>query len=419
MRLPTSTLLCLAALPTSFPALAAPAQEPMRKADAPLEAEASTLEPARKHVLEAIEKGRYRGAVAVVERAGERELTLAAGEGQPGRSMETDAIFRIYSMTKPITAVAALLLVDEEKLALDAPVSRYLPELEDLEVLVETPYTKYKIALERVACARPMTVRDLLTHTSGLTYGFFDRTEADRLMLEADVLGAGVTGETMIERLATVPLKHQPGTRFEYGVSSDVLGRVVEVVSEKPLDEFFEERIFGPLGMVDTGFTVPEAKRDRVAACHVRGLLGLRRASRREALDPKETPTFLSGGGGLFSTADDYLRFCNMLLGDGALGDVRILKEETARAMMSDQLDGKPAPMLALSGGAFGYGLAVHDVTRRRGPQKGTVWWGGIAGTGFWVDRDSRAVGVFMIQTMNEIQHSDAFRSVVYRSMGR
>ena len=413
MRLPTSTLLCLAALPTSFPALAAPAQEPMRKADAPLEAEASTLEPARKHVLEAIEKGRYRGAVAVVERAGERELTLAAGEGRPGRPMETDAIFRIYSMTKPITAVAALLLVDEERLALDAPVSRYLPQLEDLEVLVEGRGAK------RVACARPMTVRDLLTHTSGLTYGFFGRSEADRLMLQADVLGRGVTGETMIERLATVPLKHQPGTCFEYGVSSDVLGRVVEVVSEKPLDEFFEEQIFGPLGMVDTGFTVPEAKRDRVAACHVRGLLGLRRASRREALDPKETPTFLSGGGGLFSTADDYLRFCNMLLGDGALGDVRILKEETARAMMSDQLDGKPAPMLALSGGAFGYGLAVHDVTRRRGPEKGTVWWGGIAGTGFWVDRESRAVGVFMIQTMNEIQHADAFRSAVYRSIGR
>lgn len=419
MRPPISTLLWFAALTAPLPALAAMAQEPAGGADASLDVEISRLEPAREHVLEAIEKNRYRGAVALVERAGERELTLAAGEGRPGEAMEVDAIFRIYSMTKPITAVAALILVDEEKLALDAPVSRYLPELEDLEVLAETRYTEYKIALKRVACTRPMTVRDLLTHTSGLTYGFFDRTEADRLMLEADVLGAGVTGETMIERLATVPLKHQPGTRFEYGVSSDVLGRVIEVVSEKPLDEFFEERIFGPLGMVDTGFTVPEAKRDRVAACHVRGLLGLRRASRREALDPKETPTFLSGGGGLFSTADDYLRFCNMLLGDGALGDVRILKEETARAMLSDQLDGKPAPMLALSGGAFGYGLAVHDVTRRRGPKKGTVWWGGIAGTGFWVDRESRAVGVFMIQTMNEIQHADAFRSAVYGSIGR
>lgn len=413
MRLPTSTLLWFAALTAPFPALAAQVQEPAKKADAPLEGEDPALDPARKHVLEAIDEGRYRGAVALVERAGERELTLAAGEGQPGRPMETDAIFRIYSMTKPITAVAALLLVDEERLALDAPVSRYLPELEDLEVLVKGRDTK------RVACARPMTVRDLLTHTSGLTYGFFGRSEADRLMLRANVLGRGVTGETMIERLATVPLKHQPGTRFEYGVSSDVLGRVVEVVSEEPLDEFFEKRIFGPLGMVDTGFTVPEAKRDRVAACHIRGLRGLRRASRREALDPKERPTFLSGGGGLFSTADDYLRFCNMLLGDGALGDVRILKEATARAMMSDQLEGKPAPMLAHSGGAFGYGLAVHDVTRRRGPKKGTVWWGGIAGTGFWVDRDSRAVGVFMIQNMNENQHSHAFRSAVYRSIGR
>lgn len=413
MRFPTSTLLWFAALTAPFPALTARVQEPAESADAPLEGEDLALEPARKHVLEAIDKGRYRGAVALVERAGERELTLAAGEGQPGKPMETDAIFRIYSMTKPITAVAALLLVDEERLALDAPVSRYLPELEDLEVLVEGRDAK------RVACARPMTVRDLLTHTSGLTYGFFGRSEADSLMLRANVLGRGVTGETMIERLATVPLKHQPGTRFEYGVSSDVLGRVIEVVSEKPLDEFFEERIFGPLGMVDTGFTVPEAKRDRVAACHVRGLRGLRRASRREALDPKETPTFLSGGGGLFSTADDYLRFCNMLLGDGALGDVRILKEATARAMMSDQLEGKPAPMLAHSGGAFGYGLAVHDVTRRRGPKKGTVWWGGIAGTGFWVDRDSRAVGVFMIQNMNENQHSHAFRSAVYRSIGR
>ena len=253
-----------------------------------------------------------------------------------------------------------------------------------------------------------MTVRDLLTHTSGLTYGFFDRTEADRLMLEADVLGAGVTGETMIERLATVPLKHQPGTRFEYGVSSDVLGRVIEVV-RKPWTSSSRSASSARSGWSTRASRSPRRSVIASPRAHVRGLLGLRRASRREALDPKETPTFLSGGGGLFSTADDYLRFCNMLLGDGALGDVRILKEETARAMMSDQLDGKPAPMLALSGGAFGYGLAVHDVTRRRGPKKGTVWWGGIAGTGFWVDRESRAVGVFMIQTMNEIQHADAF----------
>lgn len=419
MRLPTSTLLQLAALTASFPALAAPAQEPAREVETSEEAEVSALEPAREHVLEAIEKGRYRGAVAFVERAGERELTLAAGEGRPGIPMETDAIFRIYSMTKPITAVAALVLVDEEALALDAPVSRYLPELEELEVLVEDRDARDGGATKRVACARPMTVRDLLTHTSGLTYGFFGRSEADRLMRRAGVLGPGVTGETMIERLATVPLKYQPGTRFEYGVSSDVLGRVVEVVSRKPLDRFFEERIFGPLGMVDTGFTVPETKRDRVAACHVRGSLGLRRASRREALDPRRTPTFLSGGGGLFSTADDYMRFCNMLLGDGALGDVRILKEKTAREMMSDQLDGKPAPMLAFTGEAFGYGLAVHDIARRTGPKKGTVWWGGIAGTGFWVDRESRAVGVFMIQNMNEDHHAGAFRRAVYGSIGR
>lgn len=413
------SLLALSILAVPLPAMAATIQGAPPKAVAETDAEAGPLEPARAHVLEAIEKGRYRGAVAIVERAGERELVMAAGDQRRGAPMGTDAIFRIYSMTKPITAVAALILVEEEKLDLDAPVSRYLPELEDMEVLEEGRDDEGRRATRRVPCERPMKVRDLLTHTSGLTYGFFGQSEADRLMLGAGVLGPGVTGETMIERLATVPLKHQPGTRFEYSVSSDVLGRVVEVVSEQSLERFFQERILGPLGMVDTSFSVPEEKRARVAECYVRQRRDLRPARAFETMDPKVAPTLLSGGGGLYSTAEDYVRFCNMLLGEGALGDVRILKKETARAMMRDQLDGTPAPMLALSGGAFGYGLAVHDVERRRGPLKGTVWWGGVAGTGFWVDRESRTVGVFMIQTMNEIQHANAFRRATYGAMGR
>lgn len=416
MPRPHRVLRCLL-LVLALPASALAAQEPP-PGPAVLEAP-DALAPARAHVEQAIEKGRYRGAVALVEQGGEPTLTLAAGERAEGAAMDLDTIFRIYSMTKPVTAVAALMLVDEGELDLDAPVARYLPALEDLEVSVRKKDDEGRWTQGRAPCAQPMKVRDLLTHTSGLTYGFFGRSEADRLLLRANVLGPGVTTATMVERLAGVPLKHQPGTRFEYSVSSDVLGRVVEVVSGKTLDVVFEERIFAPLGMVDTGFTVPEEKRGRVATCHVRGRGGLRPARAGETMDPSKDATLLSGGGGLYSTAPDYLRFCRMLLGEGALGEVRLLRAETAREMMSDQLNGRPAPMLALSGGAFGHGLAVHTPERRRGPHSGTVWWGGLAGTGFWVDREADLIGVFMIQNMNEATHASAFRTAVYGAMGR
>jgi CubicO group peptidase (beta-lactamase class C family) len=194
---------------------------------------------------------------------------------------------------------------------------------------------------------------------------------------------------------------------------------VVEVVAEQPLGSFMQARLFEPLGMVDTGFSVPEEKLERVAVCYRRQGGKLVPTSPGQAIDPRQPPKLESGGGGLFSTADDFARFCRMLLGGGALGEVRVLSEASAAEMMRDQLDGIPAPMLTLTGGAFGLGLAVTTPVDEKGPHSGTVWWGGYAGTGFWIDREADMVGVFMIQNLNEILHCDAFERSVYGALGR
>lgn len=409
----SSRLVLVTAAALCLPGLAGSAA-PQTQESAPTQTGA--FASVRDFVDEQIERGRYRAAVALVERDGEVVLDLAAGDAGQGEPIAPDAIFRIYSMSKAVTAAAAMMLVEDERLDLDAPVARYLPELAEVEVLVEGPGAK---GSRRVPCDRPMIVRDLLTHTAGFTYGFFGDTEADRLLRAANVFAPGVTNESMVERLEGVPLKHQPGTTFEYGISSDVLGRVLEVVSEKPLGTLLEERLFGPLGMVDTGFDVPEEKRGRVATCFVRDGRQLRPARGREALDPRRPATHQSGGGGLYSTAADYMKFCRLLLNEGAAGEVRLLTKASVQEMTRDHLDGRPAAMLAWTGGAFGYGMAVLGLDRPRGPREGSVWWGGIAGTAFWVDRESGTTGVFMIQTMNEVMHATTFRSRVYAAMGR
>lgn len=359
-----------------------------------------------------VEQGKLVGGMGLVARGD--KIVFAETWGQRDREkqipMTEDTIFRIYSMSKPITSVAAMILVEEGKLKLDAPVSEYLPELSNLKVLVEKKDDDGTTRYEEVPPARPMTVRDLLRHTSGFTYGFFGNSEVDKRYRRAGVLTTDRTLEDTIRKLAGIPLAFHPGTRWHYSVSTDVLGRVVEVTSGKSLDEFFRDRIFQPLGMNDTFFTVPSGKLPRLAQMYApdnRGGLKPALALRsRRFVNPANR--FYSGGGGLCSTAADYLAFCQMLLNEGALGDVRILRPETVRLMHSNQLeDGiQHAP-----GFQFGLGFRIDH--------RGIYGWGGAAGTRFWIDPKNRLITIYMVQInpTGPFDYSREMKNLVYAAL--
>jgi CubicO group peptidase (beta-lactamase class C family) len=265
-----------------------------------------------------VDAGAFSGAVAAIARSGKVAYLRAVGFRDHAKTvpLQPDAIFWIASMTKPVTSVAAMMLVEEGKLDLVAPVHQYFPELKDVMVGVETtdPASgQSKLTLEPQK--RPMTVEDLLRHTSGLTYSG----------LENAGLARDSTLKDLVSRLARLPLAHQPGDVWEYSLSTDVLGRVIEVASGQPLDQFLDNRLFTPLGMVDTGFYVPEAKLSR--------LIDPPAGGRPPVWDVTKPTTLFSGGGGLVSTAPDYLRFCQMLLNGGELDGVRILSPATVRRM--------------------------------------------------------------------------------------
>ncbi len=365
--------------------------------------------PLRTSLAEQVESGAFRGAVVALDVKGERVL-------EHGVELETDTVFRIFSMTKPITAVAALILVEEDELDLDAPVGEYLPAFRDQKVAVHVrdPESGER-RLQQVPVEQPMTVRDLMRHTSGLTYGAFGVSAVDKMVNEANLYDRDLA--ELARKLGALPLKHQPGTCFEYSLSSDVLGRVVEVVSGQTLDVFFDERIFAPLGMDDTGFHVDEEALDRVAPVHGRSSGELVERKGAGLPPPRDKPAVLLGGAGLYSTADDYLLFCRMLLGGGALAGKRILEAETVAEMMTDQLGERPGSVL-LRGSGFGLGLAVvRQEPRGPGPSAGTCWWGGAAGTGFWIDPERELAGVFMIQNWMELSHWARFQREAYKAL--
>ena len=420
---PVSFLLALLGAFASFASTAPVCALPAARALAPQTIEDATLadvDPfasAIDSLRYKVKTGTFVGAAAVVEIAGERVFEQAIGfcDREADAPMELDTIFRIYSMSKPITGVAAMILVEAGKLELDAPASKYLPDFEDLKVGVEVvdPATRESV-LEHVPAEREMTVRDLMRHTSGLTYGIFGNSAVDRLVVQAGAMDPDQSLEDLVRKLGTLPLKHQPGARFEYSLSTDVLGRVIEVVSGERFDDFLEAHVFAPLGMVDTGFSVPKEKRDRVAQMY-RRMSGELEVS--PLTDPTVHPKFLSGGAGLFSTADDYLRFARMLLGEGKLGKTRILAKETVREMTRDQL-GDAGGSFLLGGGTFGLNVAIVGGDCTAGPSPGTFWWEGLAGTGFWIDPVDETIGVFMIQNMSEAGvHSRAFQLEIYRVM--
>ena len=363
-----------------------------------------------------VDDGGFAGIMTLVARRGQVVHWDAVGwrDAQARDPLEPDDIFRIYSMTKPITSVATMILVEEGAVALDAPVATYIPEFAAVEVLTASG--------ERVAPDRPITIEHLLTHTSGLTYGFFGDAPVDRLYNESGFFTRAKGLDDFVRQAAALPLLASPGDRWNYGISTDVLGRVVEVASGQSFDAFLRARILEPLGMDDTAFVVPANKRDRFTAHYVLEDGALELVDSPVDGEYTRDPAWLSGGGGLTSTASDYIRFAQMLLQEGQLGDVRILAPETVRMMRANRLPEAMVPIQLggyLSPGyGFGLGFAVLvDAASSPEPDNDGVFrWAGGANTFFWIDPAADLIGMVWTQ-LNPFAAYDferEFQTLVY-----
>jgi len=369
------------------------------------------------------------GIVTLVAREGKTIDLFAVGHADVEKStpMRTDAIFRIASMTKPVTSVAIMMLFEENKLFLTDPVSKFIPAFKSAMVLEDG---------KPVAARRAITIRDLLTHRSGITYGFLNGGAVGGGYRTRGVVdGLTTTTQTLeenINKLAEQPLISQPGAAFNYSLSTDVLGRVVEVASGQPLNVFFRERIFTPLKMVDTDFHVPEAKWPRfVTVYSPDGKGGIRPMTDPEAfgnthMSPwayyQEGKAYFSGGAGLASTASDYARFANMLLAGGSLDGARLLSPKTIELMTANHTAEVPHP-LSIVGPGKEFGLGFQVVTDLAATQTlgstGMYGWSGIYGTVFWIDPKEKLVSILMVQRYPGSAVAGTFLPMVYQSLVR
>jgi CubicO group peptidase (beta-lactamase class C family) len=365
-----------------------------------------------------VEDNRLAGGTALIARHGKVIYfeTFGVMDKESGGPMTKDAIFRIYSMTKPIVAVAALTLYEEGKFSLLDPVSKYLPEFSDMKVVVPAadgaPW-------HTVAAERPILILDLLRHTSGMNNRGPKDANGELIFARLDIRSHSLADG--IKLLASAPLVHQPQSGFDYSPGPDVIGRLIEVWSGMPLDQYLEERIFRPLHMTDTGFWVPEAKWSRLATLYDRGANDKIVRATGDAQDGyKMKPPFLSGAGGLVSTTSDYLRFAQMLLNRGQLDGVHILSPKSIELMSSDLLGDLPVfdgPMLP----GYGFGLSVAV---NKGPAKtatigsaGEYYWEGAAASLFFVDPREDLLTVFMIQKREGIDISREYKRMVYQAL--
>lgn len=347
-----------------------------------------------------VKEKKLAGSIVMIARRG--KIVHLRSEGlmdiEANKPMRDDAIVRIYSMSKSITTAAALVLCDEGKLGLDDPASKHLPEMKGCTVQgKDGPF----------APAREMTVRDLMLHTSGLSYGGSANEAANKLYREANVMDSKTTLSDMTTKLGRVPLAFEPGTDWTYGVSTDVLGRVVEVVSGQSLDEFFQQRIFQPLDMKDTSFFVPAEKSDRFATNYTsdgKGKLTLLDAPATSSY--LKSPKLLSGGGGLVSTGRDYMRFLMMVARGGELDSVRVLSDKTVRLMTTNQVPESIGWIKFGSqireGVGFGLGFSVRAKMSDWDPQGrvGEYGWGGAASTHYWTSPKDDLIVITLEQTM-------------------
>lgn len=356
------------------------------------------------------------GAIVIAARHGKIVLFESAGwsDIDADATIEKDSILRFYSMTKPITSVATMMLVEEGKLELDDAVSKYIPEFAALQVYAGDDDTE--------AVNREMTIRDLLRHTSGLTYGFFGDTPVDQRYRSAGVLSSEDTLQAMITKLSKIPLLYQPGTRFHYSVSTDVLGHIIERVSGMRLGEFFEKRIFEPLDMRDTGFYVPAEHAARFVNNYGPKVIGeglrvIDDANKSKYLQP---PRADSGGGGLVSTARDYIRFCQMLLNKGEFNGERLLDASTIEQMTRNQLPKQAFPINLNGprhgvGFGLGFSVVVEQSEWTKSSRVGEYGWGGAASTHFWISpHDDLAVVVLTQHMPFTFLLEDAVKPLIY-----
>jgi CubicO group peptidase (beta-lactamase class C family) len=374
-----------------------------------------------------IDKGLVPGAVLLIARRGQIASSEALGyrDREDGAVMTSDTIFRIASMTKPVVSVAAMMLGEEGKLLIANPVSRYIPALADLKVAANSDDPGAK-ALTLEPLQREMTVQDLMRHTSGLTYAHLTGPHLKQAYEAEGVVDERQTNAEMAEKLAKVPLAYQPGTTFQYGVSTDMLGRVVEVASGMSLDRFIHERMCKPLGLLKTSFGPIDGSRS--AQPQIDSASGKRPPMR----DTSVRPNWISGGSGLLSAAGDYVRFCQMLLNGGELGGARLLAPPTIALMTSDHLTPEtrrspstpvlfgalaPTPELGLG---FGLGFAVRTHSGRN-PLPGSVGdfsWSGVTGTYFWIDPQQELIAILMMQApLQRLHYRYLMRTMVYQAI--
>lgn len=368
-----------------------------------------------------IDRGVIPGAVVLVARRGKVAYFESFGRlNRGGAPMRRDAIFRIYSMTKPIVSVAALILYEEGRLTLTEAVSKYIPEFANPSVAVERrDKSTGESFYDLVPAAREMTIRDLLRHTSGLTYETFGESYVKILYRQAGIGSRDQTLEEMVAKMAQQPLASQPGSRWEYSRSLDIMGRLIEIISGRRLDDFIRDRILRPLGMADTGGWVPEEKHRRLA----QGAPDQDTGKIPKLIDVTAPPKLLSGSGGMVSTASDYAKFCQALLGKGRLGGARLLSRKVVEYMTSDHLgDLAGSGPDYMPGAGYGFGLGVAVRLQPGVPSwMGTVgdyFWGGWGGSYFWVDPREELVVVFLMQDPEDRLHYRALmRGTVYQAI--
>lgn len=399
------------------------------------------------HMNDRVEDGTMVGGMGLIARNGNivYQEVYGLADREASREMEEDAIYRIYSMTKPITAVAVMSLYEEGKFFLNDPVANYIPQMANLEVALSTAGTN-QISDGTVSRAvgqgdeslkgqtRPPrqqpTVRHLMSHTAGLTYGIFGNTEVDQMYRQAGLLGDTDLQE-FVTQLGKIPLQYEPGTQWHYSVGVDVQGRLVEELSGKKFSTYLKERIFDPLDMRDTAFSVSPDQLPRLAQLYApQGTAGGGFSARASGpgLDVASPQTsrryieggeFESGGGGLVSTARDYLRFCQMLLNGGELDGVRVLSPKTIELMTTNHLGDIPMGF-GRSGAGFGlgFGLVLDPGQVGEVSSAGEYNWGGAAGTRFWIDPEENLIGIFMVQSLpHRTRLGTEFKHLTYQAL--
>jgi CubicO group peptidase (beta-lactamase class C family) len=365
-------------------------------------------------------KNLWPGSVTLIARNGQIVHFSAHGflDGKRDRVMPKDAIFRIFSMTKPIVSVATMMLVEQGTLKPDDPIQAYLPELKDLKVFSGA-------GGDPVAPRRPITIQDLLRHSSGFTYSFAglrSKEVADAYAKEdVETFTQDLAPEEVLRRLSGIPLAFQPGSTFEYGISTDILGILLERVTKKSLDVLVDEMILAPLKMRDTGFTVPEAKRNRLADAFDNDVMKARLWNWAR-VEKNPAARMRLGGAGMVSTTEDYFKFAQMLINGGELGGVRLLSAKTVEFMLADHIIGMDGTPAAISGPGYRFGLGFAVRTQLgmavTPGSVGDANWSGIGGTAFTIDPKEKIVGVIMVQApSNRIHARNLFKNLIYSTM--